>query len=153
MRITRRKRREIAMQVTCSQEQLHRGLNIVGKAVSTRTTMPILNNILLATDDGRLKLTATNQEVGITYWLPCQVGRDGEVTIPARLLTEFVSSLPNEEITLDVNEANHTAHLHCGRYEADLRGMRADEFPTLPTLSGPPLTQLPAGLLRDMINQ
>jgi len=141
------------MQFTCSQEQFHRGLNIVGKAVSTRTTMPVLNNILLATDEGRLKLTATNQEVGITYWLPCHVERDGAITIPARLLTEFVSSLPNEDITIDVNEANYTAHLRCGRYEADLRGMRADEFPTLPTLSGAPLAQLPTGLLREMITQ
>jgi DNA polymerase-3 subunit beta len=142
------------MQVTCSQEQLHRGLNIVGKAVTTRTTLPVLNNILLATDEGRLKLTATNLEVGITYWLPCRsVEREGAITIPARLLTEFVSSLPNEDITIDVNEANYTAHLSCARYEADLRGLRADEFPTLPTLNGAPLALLPAGMLREMITQ
>ena len=142
------------MRVTCSQEQLNRGLNIVGKAVTTRTTLPVLNNILLATDEGRLKLTATNLEVGITHWLPCRsVEREGAITIPARLLSEFVSSLPNEEITLDLNETTYTVHLTCGRYQADLRGMRADEFPSLPTLSGPPLAQLPAGLLREMINQ
>ena len=142
------------MRVTCSQEQLNRGLNIVGKAVTTRTTLPVLNNILLATDEGRLKLTATNLEVGITHWLPCRsVEREGAITIPARLLTEFVSSLPNDEITLDLNETNYTVHLSCGQYEADLRGLRADEFPSLPALSGPPLALLPAGLLREMINQ
>ncbi len=142
------------MRVTCSQEQLSRGLNIVGKAVTTRTTLPVLNNILLATDEGRLKLTATNLEVGITHWLPCRsVEREGAITIPARLLSEFVSSLPNEDITLDLNEANYTVHLTCGRYQADLRGMSADEFPSLPTLSGPPLALLPAGLLREIINQ
>src|SRR5215212_5531074 len=139
------------MQFTCSQEQFHRGLNIVGKAVTTRTTLPVLNNILLATDEGRLKLTATNLEVGITHWLPCRsVEREGAITIPARLLSEFVSSLPNDEITLDLNETNYTVHLSCGRYQADLRGMSADEFPTLPTLSGPPLALLPAGLLREI---
>jgi DNA polymerase-3 subunit beta len=142
------------MRVTCSQEQLNRGLNVVGKAVTTRTTLPVLNNILLATDEGRLKLTATNLEVGITHWLPCRsVEREGAITIPARLLSEFVSSLPNEDITLDLNEANYTVHVSCGRYQADLRGLRADEFPSLPTLSGPPLAQLPAGLLREIINQ
>src|SRR5690348_16754147 len=102
------------MKIVCSQDQLNRGLNIVGKAVTTRTTLPVLNNILLATDEGRLKLTATNLEVGITYWLPCKsVEAEGAVTVPARLLQEFVSSLPNDLITIDANESNYTIHLTC----------------------------------------
>ena len=142
------------MKIVCSQDQLNRGLNIVGKAVTTRTTLPVLNNILLATDEGRLKLTATNLEVGITYWLPCKsVEAEGAVTVPARLLQEFVSSLPNDLITIDANESNYTIHLTCARFEANIRGIDAEEFPTLPKLSGAPLVSMPAALLRDMITQ
>ena len=142
------------MKITCSQEQLNRGLSIVGKAVTTRTTLPVLNNILLSTDNGRLRLTATNLEVAITYWLPClSIEREGAATIPARLLTEFVGSLPNDDVTIDLNETNWNAHITAGRYEADIRGLRADEFPTLPVLGGAPLALLPAGLLREMITQ
>jgi DNA polymerase-3 subunit beta len=142
------------MKIVCSQDQLNRGLNIVGKAVTTRTTLPVLNNILLATDEGRLKLTATNLEVGITYWLPCKsVDAEGAITVPARLLQEFVSSLPNDMITVDANESNYTIHLTCARFEANIRGIDAEEFPTLPKFAGASLVTIPASLLRDMINQ
>lgn len=142
------------MKIVCSQDQLNRGLSIVGKAVTTRTTLPVLNNILLATDEGRLKLTATNLEVGITYWLPCKsVDAEGAITVPARLLQEFVSSLPNDQITIDANESNYNIYLTCARYEANIRGIDAEEFPSLPKLSGAPLVTLPATLLREMIQQ
>ena len=142
------------MKIVCSQDQLNRGLNIVGKAVTTRTTLPVLNNILLATENGRLKLIATNLEVGITYWLPCKsIEREGAVTVPARLLQEFVSSLPDDLITIDANESNYNVHLSCARFEANIRGIDAEEFPTLPKFSGAPLVTIPATLLRDMITQ
>ncbi len=142
------------MKIVCSQEQLNRGLNIVGKAVSTRTTLPVLNNILLATDNGQLKLTATNLDVGITYWLPCKsVETEGAITVPARLLQEFVSSLPNDLITFTVDPSNYNVHLTCARFEANIRGIDAEEFPNLPQLSGAPLVTMPATLLRDMITQ
>ncbi|MGI8589301.1 MAG: DNA polymerase III subunit beta [Chloroflexia bacterium] len=142
------------MKIVCSQDQFNRGLNIVGKAVSTRSTLPVLNNILLATDNGRLKLTATNLEIGVTYWLPCKsVETEGAITVPARLLQEFVSSLPNDLITLDVNEGSYNVHLTCARYEANIRGIDAEEFPTMQKPAGAPLVSLPAALLRDMINQ
>jgi DNA polymerase III subunit beta len=142
------------MKIVCSQTQLNRGLNIVGKAVTTRTTLPVLNNILLATEDGRLKLIATNLEVGITYWLPCKsIEREGAVTAPARLLQEFVSSLPDDLITIDASESNYNVHLSCARFEANIRGIDAEEFPTLPKFSGAPLVTIPATLLRDMITQ
>src|SRR6476469_10029009 len=146
--------RKATMKIVCSQTQLNRGLNIVGKAVTTRTTLPVLNNILLATENGRLKLIATNLEVGITYWLPCKsIEREGAVTAPARLLQEFVSSLPDDLITIDASESNYNVHLSCARFEANIRGIDAEEFPTLPKFSGAPLVTIPATLLRDMITQ
>ena len=85
------------MKLSCLQENLSRGLAIVGRAVATRTTLPITNNVLLVTDKSRLKLVATNLEMAISYWIGAKVEEEGAITIPARLLTEFVNSLPADE--------------------------------------------------------
>ncbi len=82
------------MKVTCLQENLTRGLQVVGRAVSTRGTLPILSNVLLRTDSGRLKLTATNLEIGVNCWVPAKVDDDGAITVPAKLFTDFVNNLP-----------------------------------------------------------
>ena len=81
------------MKLTCLQENLSKALSIVGRAVATRTTLPVTQNVLLSTDEGRLKLTATNLEIAISTWIGGKVETEGAVTIPARLLTDFVSSI------------------------------------------------------------
>ncbi|HUM69502.1 MAG TPA: DNA polymerase III subunit beta, partial [Chloroflexota bacterium] len=82
------------MKVSCLQENLAKGLSIVGRAVSTRSTLPVLANVLLETDNGRLKLSATNLEIVVTCWIGAKVEEDGAITVPARLLNDFVSQLP-----------------------------------------------------------
>ncbi len=81
------------MKLSCLQENLSKGLGIVGRAVATRTTLPITNNVLLATDESRLKLAATNLEMAISHWIGAKIEEEGSITVPARLLTEFVNSL------------------------------------------------------------
>ena len=88
------------MQLSCLQENLSRGLSTVGRAVATRTTLPITQNVLITTDQSRLKLAATNLEIAITTWIGAQIEEEGSITIPARLLTEFVNSLPSERIDI-----------------------------------------------------
>ena len=83
------------MWITCLQENLSRGLGVVGRAVATRATLPVTQNVLLTTDQSRLKLTATNLEIAISTWIGAQIDHEGSVTIPARLLTEFVNQLPD----------------------------------------------------------
>ena len=78
------------MKATCLQENLAKGLAIVGRAVATRSTLPMASNILLASDGPRLKLSATNLEIGITTWVGAKVEEEGAVAVPARLLSEFV---------------------------------------------------------------
>jgi len=141
------------MKVSCLQENLHKGLQTVGKAVATKTTLPVLNNILISTDRGRLKLSATNLEVGITNWIGCQVEEDGAITVPARLLSDFVASLPNDKITMTLDERTRTLQIKCARYEANIKGISADEFPIIPELSDRALARVPAPLLKEMINQ
>src|SRR6266550_9450786 len=108
------------MKVTCLQENLNKGLQTVGKAVANKTTLPVLNNILISTDRGRLKLAATNLEVGITNWVGCQVEEEGAITVPAKLLVDFVSSLPNEHVKMSLDERTRTLHLKCARFEANI---------------------------------
>jgi len=141
------------MKVSCLQENLHKGLQTVGKAVATKTTLPVLNNILISTDRGRLKLSATNLEVGITNLIGCQVEEDGAITVPARLLSDFVASLPNDKITMTLDERTRTLQIRCARYEANIKGISADEFPIIPELTERPLARIPAPLLKEMINQ
>jgi DNA polymerase III subunit beta len=124
------------MQITVLQENLNKGLSTVGRLVSTKTQLPILNNILLATDNGRLRLSATNLETGINYWVGAKVDKEGSITIPSRVLSEFVSGLSSEKATLVVNDLILT--LECGSTEATFNGVSASEFPLVPVLSGSP---------------
>lgn len=141
------------MKVTCLQENLVRGLQIAGRAVSTRGSLPILGNVLLRTESGRLKLTATNLEVGINVWVPAKVDDDGAITVPAKLFTDFVTSLPPGPAELSLNVRTKTVHLKSGPYEANFKGMDAEEFPIIPVGPEKPTTRLSKSTLRRMIGE
>jgi len=128
------------VRVSCFQENLAKGLSIVGRAVSSRSTLPVLGNILLEAKDNQLRLAATNLEIGINCWIGARVEDEGAITVPARLLTEFVNSLPPERIDLELAVRTQTLHLQCARYDANIKGIDAAEFPIIPTVdngSGP----------------
>ena len=141
------------MKLTCLQENLNRGLGIVGRAVATRTTLPITNNVLLATDDGRLKLVATNLEMAISCWIGAKIEEEGSITVPARLLTEFVSSLPSDTIAVNLSPQTKTLGLKCARFEARISGIDAKEFPPIPSVDEGTNTEVEVEALRQAINQ
>ena len=141
------------MKVTALQENLAHGLQVAGRAVSTRGSLPILGNVLLRTENGRLKLTATNLEVGINVWVPAKVDDDGAITVPAKLFTDFVNSLPPGPAELSLNVRTKTVHLKSGPYEANFKGMDAEEFPIIPVAPDKPTTKLSKSTLRRMINE
>lgn len=122
------------MNFACKQADLAAALGIVGRAVSTRSTLPVLGNILLEAKDDQLRLAATNLEIGVNCWLGAKVEDEGAITVPARLLTEFVNSLPPERINMDLSVRTQTLHLSCARYEANIKGIDAADFPNLPTM-------------------
>jgi DNA polymerase-3 subunit beta len=140
------------MKLTCLQENLSRGLNIVGRAVATRSTLPITNNVLLATDQSRLKLSATNLEMAISCWLGAKVETEGAITVPARLITEFVSSLPNDKIDVNLSRGK-TLELKCARFEARISGVDAQDFPPIPKVAGAVTTKVGVEALRKGISQ
>ena len=130
------------MKVSCQQELLGKALTTVGRAVSTKTTLPVLNNILIATDTseegGRLKLAATNLEISITVWVAAQIIEEGEITVPARLLTDFVSNLGSENsVVLTLDEQTLKLNVRSGRSEANISGIAAEDFPSLPSVTNP----------------
>lgn len=122
------------MKISCLQENLSKGLSIAGRAVAARSTLPQASHVLLASDEGRLKLVATNLEIAITCWIGAQVEEEGAVTVPARLLADFVTSLPNERIDLAVAPRTRQLTLTCARNEASIAGMDAADFPPVPGL-------------------
>ncbi len=141
------------MKLSVMQENLARGLSVVSRAVSTRSTLPVLANVLLRTEDAGLKLTATNLEIGVTYWVPGKIETDGATTVPAKLLTDIVSSLPaSERVDLEVQAAD-TLHIQCGRFETHIKGIDADEFPAIPTAGERPTTRVPQKTLREALTE
>jgi DNA polymerase-3 subunit beta len=147
-------RKGSAMRITCQQDHLSRGLAIVSRAVGGRTTLPVLNNVYLASDGERLKLAATNLEIGITTWVPGRVEAEGQLTVPARLLTDFVNSLPGgQAVELEGNTRSHSLHITSGRYNANIKGIDAEEFPPIPSAEDRPTIRLAASLLKEMIGQ
>jgi DNA polymerase-3 subunit beta len=144
------------MKISCLQENLAKGLSTVGRAVATRSTLPVLSNILLESDEGRLRLAATNLEIGVNCWIGGRVEEEGRITVPARLLTEFVNSLPPGQIDMELTERTQTLNLKCARFEANIKGIEAGEFPDVPTaqnIQGQNHLHLEADAFRQMIDQ
>jgi DNA polymerase-3 subunit beta len=141
------------MNISVMQENLARGLGIVSRAVASRATLPVLANVLLRTEDGGLKLTATNLEIGITCWVPGKVEAPGEITVPARLLTDLVGSLPSQTIELELSPKDRTLKVTCGGSRASIKGIEADEFPVVGAIGEAPLTAVDARVLREALGE
>ncbi|MCI0396737.1 MAG: DNA polymerase III subunit beta [Chloroflexi bacterium] len=141
------------MRLSCLQENLAKGLSIVSRAVSTRSTLPVLGNVLLATDDGRLKLSATNLEIVITCWIGAKVEEEGSITVPARTFNDLVSTLPPERIDLTLDKKTQTLHLVSPRSEANIKGIDAQEFPLVPEASEERQLRIETAILKQMISQ
>ena len=141
------------MKLSCLQENLNRGLSQVGRAAATRTTLPITNHVLLATDQGRLKLVATNLEMAISSWIGAKVEEEGKITVPARLIADFVASLPSEKVEMSLSPRAKTLHIKCGRFEARISGIDAKDFPPIPKVEGGITTTVEAEALRQGIGQ
>ncbi|MBA3307971.1 MAG: DNA polymerase III subunit beta [Chloroflexi bacterium] len=140
------------MKLSVMQENLARGLSVVSRAVSTRSTLPVLANVLLRTENAGLKLTATNLEIGITSWVPGRIDSDGTLTVPARLIADVVAGLPAGE-RVDLTVEGTTLRLKAGRYQTHLRGIDAEEFPVIPTAGDRPTTRVSQRLLRQALSE
>ncbi len=141
------------MKVSCLQENLSRGLGIVGRAVSPRSTLPILSHILVATDEGRLRLSATNLEIGINCWVGAKVEEEGSIAVPARTLIDLVNAFPPDRVEMEGVVRTMTLNLTCGRSEANVKGMDSVDFPSVPVPEGEGGFRLNPETLRTAIAQ
>ncbi len=120
------------MELSVLQENLARALSAVGRVASSRTQLPILNNILLRTDGNRLLVAAMNMEIASTQFIGAKITTPGAITIPARLLADFVANLPKGPIELQVKGTQ--LHVSAGKYSSVVNGLAADDFPELPVI-------------------
>jgi len=141
------------MKVTCTQEALSRGLSIVGRAVAARSPLPITANVLITSDGGRLKLSATNLEITMSCWIDATIDEEGAITVPARLLSDFVNTLPNDRISLTVAPRSRQVKVECARNEAQIGGLDAEDFPPAPVVQDGIDVKLEAKGLRQAIAQ
>ena len=126
---------------------------MVGKAVATRPTLPITSNVLVATEQNRLKLVATNLEMAISCWIGAKVEEEGAIAVPARLITDFVNSLPGEKIDISLSPRTKTLELRCARFQARISGVDAKDFPPVPQIEEGITTTVEVEALRQGISQ
>ena len=123
------------MRVTCTQENFKKAIYSTERVVGKQITLPILENILLETDGGMLKIAATNLEIGVFLKIGAKIEEEGRITVPAKLLSNFVNNLPNEgAIQLEVSD--QTLHISSGRSKAQIKGLQAQDFPIIPEMDG-----------------
>jgi len=144
------------LKLTCKQPDLARGLSLVSRAVLSQSSLHILTNILIATDRGRLRLSATNLEIGIQMWVDAQIEQEGITALPADLLTRMVNLMPHESMSLSVAQGAQTLTLQCAGSVSNIRGQDPREFPVIPGIEGEQLPTpwvMETAVLKKMIEQ
>jgi DNA polymerase-3 subunit beta len=142
------------MSVDVTQQHLAHGLSVVARAVSPRSTLPVLSNVLLSGDEGRLRLSATNLELGITCWVPAKIDDEGfAITVPARTISDLVSTLPGESIKLTLQPKDQSLNIKCGTAVTDIKGIDAQEFPPIPVVDLAEGIELGVSEFKEMIQQ
>lgn len=141
------------MKVSCLQENLARGLSIVARAVAPRSTLPVLGNVLVATEEGRLRLSATNLELGITCWIGAKILEEGSTTVPARTFVDLVNTLPNDQVDMELSVRTQSLNVRSGAFNNDIKCIDAQEFPPLPPDDIEDGLSLNVDDLREMIHQ
>ena len=141
------------MRLSCLQENLARGLSVVGRAVASRSTLPITQNVLLSTEQSMLKISATDLNMAMTTWIGAQVEEEGAITVPARLLSDFVNSLPPERIDMEVISQPIGLNIKCVSFESNISGSPADDFPPIPAVEGGLAAKIEPDVLREAISR
>lgn len=139
------------MKLQVTQENLNRALGSVGRVASSRGTLPILGNVLIKTIGNRLSIAATNLDIAITHYIGSKVGTEGAITVPARLMVDFVASLPSGTITLDLDDTK--LRITTDQYESTINGTSADEYPVMPAISEGTSWKISAKTLRAGLQQ
>lgn len=139
------------MKLSCTQENLNKGLSLVGRMISSRTALPILSHILIKTDKGRLKLSATDLEIGVNAWVGSKVEKEGTITVPGRLISDFVATCDDK--TINLNAEKQDLVLKSEKYQAKIKGTNAEEFPLIPEVKEENILEVSALDFREAVSQ
>ncbi len=146
------------MKFSCLKEELNRRLSIVGRTVSSRTSMPITQNVLLRANNGILTLQSTNLEVSTTTWIPVMIEEDGSTTVSYRLFSEYINSLPNDRIDFSLEtkvideENNYILNIKCGKYKSNIFTAPSHDFPSIPEVVEADKFDIDPDVLREGIS-
>jgi DNA polymerase-3 subunit beta len=139
------------MKLQVTQENLNRALGSVARVANSRGTLPILANVLIKTTKNRLSLSATNLDIAITHYIGAKVSEEGSITVPARLMQDFVGSLPESVINLELQETK--LHVNTDQYQSVVNGIVADDFPVMPAMSDGAKWKIAGNLLKRSLQQ
>ena len=141
------------MNFSLLQENLNLALTNVSRFVSSKNQLPILNNILLATDQGRLKLSATNLELSINYWIGAKIEQEGSITIPSKEITEFISYLSTGKLDLSLNQENNLLTISSDKTESKFTTAPSSDFPEFPKIDNNSLFEIDLNVFSQSISQ
>ncbi len=139
------------MKLQVTQENLSKALSSVARIANTRNALPILGNVLLKTVDNRLSVSATNLDIAITHYIGSKVAAEGAITVPARLMQDFVASLPSGIINLELDESK--LHITADQYKSTINGVPADDFPVMPAITDGTTWEIPAAVFKKGLQQ
>ena len=139
------------MKLQVTQENLNKALGTVARVANARGTLPVLANVLIKTVNNRLSIAATNLDIAITHYIGAKVNDEGAITVPARLMQDFVSSLPAGVIDLDLDD--YKLHIATEQYQSVINGVSAEEFPVMPAISEGKQWAIPAPVLKKSLQQ
>ena len=142
------------MEFSCLQDNLSRGLANVSRAVAQRAPLPVTQNVLIETEDSKVKITATNLEIAISTWISAEIKETGSLTIPARMLTDFINSLPSgEQVGVKMIKDKAGIEIKCKTYNGRISGTDAGEFPPIPESSDSPTISVPSAALKRSLGR
>src|SRR3989344_3371834 len=138
------------MNISCLKENLKEHLDNALRIVKYNSTLPILNNFLLNTEKGVLKISSTDLEIGFTSWVPSKILKEGSITVPAQLLSQFINNLPNKTVEMEVKD-NNKLYLSCDNIKAHINGLSADDFPIIPRIKNDSIMTVDSLILKEAI--
>jgi DNA polymerase III subunit beta len=139
------------MKLQVTQENLNKALGTVARVASSRSTLPILSNVLLKTVDNRLSIAATNLDIAITHQIGAKIEQTGAITVPARLMQDFIGNLPDGVINMELDD--HRLKISTDQYQSTINGVSAEEFPIMPTITGGSSWKTPAKDFKKSLSQ
>lgn len=140
------------MKLICTKENLKKGLFAVSRVVGVGNPLQVLNNILFKTDQGRIKLSSTNLEIGVNTWVGGKIEEEGALTVPARLINEYINNLPTEKVVL-TSTKDHNLVLVSDNYKTSIRGLSSDDFPLIPQITEEVYAKIDAEELRNALSE